>query len=108
MSIDIAPIGPLSTNAAPDPAARRPRAARDAAAISTSDVPDGPPPEVLEAMNAAARAFETLYEQGRELRFGRDADSGRVTIDVCDLDGNVLRAIPGTLALDVATGAPLD
>jgi hypothetical protein len=29
-------------------------------------------------------------------------------VDVCDLDGNVLRTIPPSKLLDVATGAPLD
>ncbi len=108
MSFDIAPVGRASFDAPPDRAVRRTPAARDEVAISSGDVPDGPPPEVLEAMNAAARCFEELHEQGRELRFGHDADSGRVTIDVCDLDGNVLRAIPGSHLLDVASGAPLD
>jgi flagellar protein FlaG len=108
MSIDVTPIGPTSFDAAPDSAVRRSPAARDAVTISSGDVPDGPPPEVLEAMHAAARCAEQLHEQGRELRFGRDPDGGRVTIDVCDLDGNLLRAIPPSRLLDVATGAPLD
>ena len=108
MSFDIAPIAPTSFNAAPDSAVRRTPAARDAATISSGEVPDGPPPEVLEAMNAAGRVLEQLHEQGRELRFGQDPDGGRVTIDVCDLDGNVLRSIPPSRMLDIAAGAPVD
>lgn len=108
MSFDIAPVGRASFSAPPDRAVRQPSAARDEVAISSGEVPDGPPPEVLEAMNAAARCFEELHEQGRELRFAHDPESGRVTIDVCDLDGNVLRAIPPSRVLDLAGGAPLD
>lgn len=107
MSLEVAPTGPVSFNAVPDPAARRSPVAGDAATIS-SEIPPSPPPEVLEAMDAASRCYQQLHAQGRELRFDVDDASGRVTVAVCDLDGNVLERIPASRVLDVATGGSLD
>jgi hypothetical protein len=108
MGIDLTPIGSTSLTPPRDAAPRRARAAMDAAAISSGEVPASPPPEVLDAVTAAQDAFEQLHAQGRELRFDLDEATGRVTVAVQDLDGNVLRTIPATQALDIATGAPLD
>jgi flagellar protein FlaG len=108
MGFDIAPIGSTPASATSGPAQRQARAAGDEAVLASGDLPASPPPEVLEAIDAAARCYRDLHARGRELRFGVDADSGRVTVDVCDLDGNVLRSIPPSEALDVAGGAPLD
>ena len=111
MSLDVAPIGPTNFSAAPDRSPRHPRtSAVDAAEISTGDIPLSPPPEVLDAVDAAGRAYRELHANGRELRFAVDGDGadGRVHVEVHDLDGNVLRQIPLSEALDVATGAPLD
>ncbi len=104
MSFDVAPIGPVRQTASQDPAKRRPPVAADSAAFS-GDVPASPPPEVLDAIDAASRAYRELHAQGRELRF--DADGDRVHVTVTDLDGNVLREIPASHALDVATGGSL-
>lgn len=108
MSPRIPPITATPPAAPRGPVAPRVRAAADAAAISPGAVPASPPPEVLDAVDAAARCFERLHAQGRELRFERDDASGRVLVQVRDLDGNVLRTIPPSRALDVATGAALD
>jgi hypothetical protein len=77
------------------------------AAVNVSTLPASPPPAVLEDMHAAARVAEELHAQKRELHFEATA-SGRVVVQVRDLDGNVIRTIPPAKALDVATGAPLD
>ncbi|HYV15179.1 MAG TPA: flagellar protein FlaG [Conexibacter sp.] len=108
MGIDLTPIGSTSLTPPRDAVPPRARAAMDAATISPGEVPAYPPPEVLEAATAAQDAYEQLHAQGRELRFDVDEDTGRVTVAVQDLDGNVLRTIPGSKLLDVATGAPLD
>jgi hypothetical protein len=108
MGIDLTPIGSTSLTPPAGAAPRRARSAFDAATISPGEVPASPPPEVLEAATAAQSAYEQLHEQGRELRFDVDEDTGHVTVAVQDLDGNVLRTIPGSQLLDVATGAPLD
>jgi hypothetical protein len=109
MSLDIAPIGPPSFNAAPGAAARGPRAAAaDSVAISSGAVPDSPPPEVLDAIAAAGRAYQDLQAHGRELRFSTDDEHGGVSVEVTDLDGNALRTLSPSAALDAAAGAPVD
>ncbi len=59
-------------------------------------------------MDAASRAYQRLRADGRELRFAQNADTGRMTIEVRDLDGNLLRTIPPSRLLDVATGGTFD
>ena len=49
-----------------------------------------------------ARAAETLHRQGRQLHFEPGADSGRVRVEVRDMDGNVLRRLPLGDVFDVA------
>jgi uncharacterized FlaG/YvyC family protein len=110
MGLDVAPIGVPSFSTTPEraPRASRADAARDASTVS-AEIPDGPPPEVLEAMDAAGRVARELHASGRELRFTPPEEPvGRVLVEVGDLDGNVLRTIPPSEALDVATGSPLD
>jgi hypothetical protein len=77
------------------------------AAVNVSTLPAAPPPAVLEDMHTAARVFEELHAQKRELHFETTGD-GRVIVQVRDLDGNVIRTIPPAKALDVAAGDPLD
>jgi flagellar protein FlaG len=111
MNLDVAPVGPSSYSVGNDftsvPRGARPAlAARD---VGPDDsIPSVPPREVLDAMDAASRAYQALRAQGRELRFAQDADTGRMTIEVRDLDGNLLRMIPPSKLLDVATGGILD
>jgi hypothetical protein len=76
--------------------------------VSLDAIPSSPPPEVLAQMADAARTYEQLSAQGRELRFARDADSGRTAIEVRDRGGNVLKRLSPAQALDVAAGAPLE
>jgi flagellar protein FlaG len=115
MGLDVARIEPTGFNTAPQGASRRSRPAppvggEDTFTRSAGEIPASPPPEVLEAMDAAGRVARELHETGRELRFTppSEGSNGRVRVDVCDLDGNVLRTIPPSKLLDVATGAPLD
>ncbi|HVC85762.1 MAG TPA: hypothetical protein VNC12_10980 [Solirubrobacteraceae bacterium] len=53
---------------------------------------DGPPPEVQREMLAAARVWQTLAAQGKELRFGQSAD-GRVSVELTDTSGRALDVI---------------
>jgi hypothetical protein len=70
--------------------------------------PSSPPPEVLEKMTKAAATHERLHAQDRELHFAHDAQSGRMTIQVRDGAGHVLRSLSPSEALDVAAGKPLE
>ncbi len=112
MGLDVARIESTSFNTAPERAPRRSHAAGadDTVEVSSGDVPGSPPPEVLEAMDAAGRVARELHASGRELRFvpPEGGAGGRVRVEVRDLDGHVLREIPPSELLDVATGSPLD
>jgi flagellar protein FlaG len=77
------------------------------AAVTVDTLPASPPEHVLEEMHAASQVADTLHDQGRELHF-ETVGSGRVVVQVRDLDGNVIRTIPPAAALDVAAGAPLN
>jgi len=115
MGLDVARIDSTIFETARE---RAPRAARttaadapaDAADVSSSDIPASPPPAVLDAIEAAGRVAHDLHAQGRELRFVPASESrdGRMRVEVTDLDGNILRTIPPSQALDVATGGQLD
>lgn len=71
-------------------------------------MPSRPPAEVLAEMEAASRRWQELQSQHRELHFTHDDAQNRVVVEVRDMDGNVLRTIPPSKALDVIAGAPLD
>ena len=75
--------------------------------VNLSTLPATPPDEVLEQMHEAGRVAEFLHSQARELHF-EPTESGRVVVQVRDLDGNVLRTIPPAQALEIAAGAPLE
>jgi hypothetical protein len=79
-----------------------------APAYASAAIPDSPPPEVLEAMGAAAHAYDRLKTAGRRLHFETDAASGRVTVQLLDPDGNVVTTLPGSKVLDLASGGTLD
>lgn len=111
MNLDVAPVGPSSyrlvhgISPSPRPVQPVPAVRAD---VSAGDIPDTPPQEVLDAIDAAARAYRLLHAQGRELRFSQDGETGRLSIEVRDLDGNVLRTIPPSRLLDFTTNGGLD
>jgi FlaG protein len=118
MSFEIGPLPPIGSGGAPRRAdAARPgfsldlarpvaktAPARDVAVLS---LPGAPPPEVLDAVGAAAARAAELRAANRELHFHKDKESGRVIVEVRDLEGNVIRTIPPSKALDVMSGAAL-
>jgi FlaG protein len=75
--------------------------------VATVGVPATPPPDVLREVEAAGRRAAELAAQHRELHFEKDQNSGRIVVQVRDLDGNVLRTIPPSRALAVMSGADL-
>jgi len=71
------------------------------------DVPPAPTPEARELVAKAAEVVEALHKSNRELHFSRDEESNRVIIQVRDLEGNVIKTIPPSKALDVMSGGEL-
>jgi FlaG protein len=118
MSFEIGPLPPIQ----PTTSAQRPSApsadfalvlakasppapaAADSAELS---LPAFPPAEVLDAVGAAADRVDELHAQNRELHFHKDKETGRVIVEVRDLEGNVIRTIPPSSALEVMSGAAL-
>jgi hypothetical protein len=122
MSFEIGPISPFQAAGAVrrtepatsrfsvDPA--RPAAAGRAGSTSAHaqdsaelSLPAHPPTEVLDAIGAAAARAAELRADNRELHFHKDEASGRVIVQVRDLEGNVIRTIPPSKALDIMSGA---
>ncbi len=89
-------VDPVRTVVAP--------AAADSVELS---LPASPPAEVLDEIGAAANRAHELASLNRELHFRKDEKSGRVIVEVRDLDGNVLRTIPPSEALNVLGGGTL-
>jgi hypothetical protein len=70
-------------------------------------IPAALPEDALREVDRAAARAEELWRDQRELHFAVDEDSGRVIVQVRDLDGRVIRTIPPSEALDVLSGRPL-
>ncbi len=77
-------------------------------AVAVDAFPSSPPQEVLDQMASAAAVYDRFASQGRELRFARDQESGRMAVEVRDRAGNVLKQLSAAQALEVAAGAPLE
>jgi hypothetical protein len=116
MSFEIGPLPPVG----PGVAARRPapaptadfsvalaRAGAPKGDVAVISLPPSPPPEVLDEVAAARDRAAELAANNRELHFSTDADTGRVIVQVRDLEGNVIRTIPPSHALQVVSGAPI-
>jgi hypothetical protein len=70
-------------------------------------IPAVPPEDALREVDRAAARADELWHEKRELHFEMDEHSGRVIVQVRDLDGRVIRTIPPSEALDVLSGRPL-
>ena len=75
--------------------------------VTLSQSLDGPPAELRPQLEAAGRRWEELQAMQRELHFEVHPASGRIVVEVRDLDGHVLRTVPPSTALEIAAGAPL-
>jgi hypothetical protein len=62
------------------------------------------PLDVSEEMEAAARLYEDLREEGRQIRYAQIG--GRVVANLCDLEGNVLRALTLREAIGMGQTGP--
>ena len=117
MSFEIGPLPPVT----PGVAARRPapvaptadfavtlaRATEPKGDVAVISLPPSPPPEVLDEVAAARDRAAELAANNRELHFSTDQDTGRVIVQVRDLQGNVIRTIPPSHALHVMSGGAL-
>jgi hypothetical protein len=112
MSFDLSAIDPLRAGrVAPEPTGARPAGdagfadalkAQHADAVRNDAIPASPPKEVMDEILAAQQAIEDMHSRRRTLHF--EMDAGRVKILLQDLDGNTLRRIPPTEALEISSG----
>jgi FlaG protein len=98
-----------SVAAPPAPAAspvERPVPAAPAGPVDRSDIiPASPPGEVLAEVDAAWERAEMLAAVNRQLHFERDEEAGRIIIEIRTFDGEVLKTIPPSGALNIMSGA---
>ncbi len=85
------------------------RPAQDAGADSVlvDTMPSSPPPEVHAAIAVAGHSFTQLAATDRHLRFTINDRTGKLSVEVHDLRGNVLFTVPSSKALDIAAGGAL-
>lgn len=67
-------------------------------------IPAAPPPDVIEAIGAAARAYDRLLTRGRRLHFDTGGAT-RLSIQVQDMHGHLLGTLSPSEALDLAAEA---
>ncbi len=93
----------------PRPVAAAPVAGAQPSGFDTvlGDVPPAPTKEVRAQVDRAAEIAADMADRNRELHFSKDEDTGRLVIQVRDLDGNVIRTIPPSHALQVMSGSAL-
>ena len=117
MSFEIGPIQPTRYSAPVRRFAEAPAAeftldlARpaDPVRVDTAELslPAYPPADVLEEIGRAADRAAALAAADRQLHFSTSEETGRVIVQVRDLDGNVIRTIPPSEALSVLSGAAI-
>jgi flagellar protein FlaG len=112
MSFEVPPVSGTPQVPANGPVQRTDKAqaanGKDADAVQLDMIPASPPQELYQQIDAAAQRVDELRADGRELHFSYNNSEKRVQIEVRDLKGNVLRTIPPSKALSVATGDKLD
>jgi uncharacterized FlaG/YvyC family protein len=98
----VAPTAPTADFAVTLAGATEQQAVRDV--VADISVPPAPPEHVQDEIAAARDRAAELARGNRELHFSKDEESGRVIVQVRDLDGNVIRTIPPSEALAVMSG----
>ena len=107
MNMDVPPLGGAERTSS-TPRSNAPAGpAFEPVGAAASDIPVAPPAEVMRDVEAAARRADWLREQGQELHFEIDPDTRRVRVEVRNLEGEVIRVIPSSEGLAIATGGPL-
>jgi hypothetical protein len=112
MSFDIGSVGmtpaagaPARTSAPSNTAGAQ--SARETDTVTVDTIPASPPPEVQDAMGVAAQAYDNLKASGSEMRFKVNEATGKLSVEVHDVHGNLLFTVPASTVLDVASGGSL-
>lgn len=107
MSFAVQPpgAGPAAPGATSGPVAARRPAAQPAASY-VRDMAPSPAATVQADVVRAARRYEELRQMGRELHFR--VEGSHVVVDVCTLDGTIVRTVPPSEGMAIVSGAPPD
>ena len=98
-----------SSNAQPARATAKAAVAQPASdSVTVDTMPASPPPEVLDAIGAAAKAYDRLTANGVQLHFHVDDQTGKVAVNIYDMQGSVLGSLAPSQVLDLATSATFD
>ena len=117
MSSAIQPPERTSGVAAPS-ATRRSEAARPAepssateigtdAPVSIDAIPSAPPPEVLAQIETAGKTYEALQAEGYEVHYSQNPDTRRVTAELRNSEGDVVKTLTPSEAIALAAGEAL-
>ena len=111
MSFDIGSVGGTPAAAAAAKS-QRPAGVASPSVQSTDPVivdaiPASPPDEVYDAIGVANQAYHDLQAGGSEMRFKVNEATGKLSVEVHDVHGNLLFTVPASTVLDVASGGSL-
>jgi uncharacterized FlaG/YvyC family protein len=104
--LEVAEISAVPARPHVEPAVQRAQPQAALAPVTVDTLPSRPPLEVLEEIAAAHERWDQLRSQQRELHFKHDDAANRVVVEVRDMEGNVLRTVPPSKALEIIAGAP--
>ncbi len=111
MSFDIGSVGrtPAAATAAKSqrPTAVPPTSVQSTDTVTVDTIPASPPDEVHDAIGVANQAYHNLQASGSEMRFKVNEATGKLSVQVHDVHGNLLFTVPASTALDVASGGSL-
>jgi len=98
-SNDVSPVAAPRTSAT-----SRPRGVESPS--GGAEVPNTPPAEVLDALDAAQRVLEDLRQKQVNLSFSTEGEGAlkRVRVEVRDSSGELVREIPARHLLDLLAG----
>jgi hypothetical protein len=68
--------------------------------------PEWPPQRVWREVDDAAEVWDDLHARGRQVHFEIEEATGRLAIEMRDLDGNVLETLSPSETLAIAAGSP--
>ena len=111
MSFDIGSVGgtPAAARAThtPRPAAAPSPSVPSPDTVTVDTIPASPPDEVHDAIGVANQAYQNLQASGTEMRFKVNEATGKLSVEVHDVHGNLLFTVPSSTVLDVASGGSL-
>jgi hypothetical protein len=110
MNFDISNVVPSQATSAATPRtgpAQPARAPEGTDAVILDMIPPVPPAEVLQQIALAADSYDKLLQSGVHLHFETDPQTGKLSVQVQDVRGNVIGTVPAAKVLDLASGGTL-